>query len=238
MIFKLPLTGSIREKTFRWGFFVIGILLLSLGISLTIQAREVGIGPWDVLHYGLYSHLGLTIGSWAILVGLFIVAVSSIVMKSIPKIGTVINMIFVGIFIDLFNLLFTEPTTLWGCWVVLLIGIVISAFGIGIYVPSEIGAGPRDSLMLALTRLTKLKVGTVRNGLEIIVAFIGWLLGGPLGLGTIVTALLLGTFVGYTLPFGQKLINELIKRGERDENINKRKIRIDHYDRISKKAGS
>ncbi|MFG6118935.1 YczE/YyaS/YitT family protein [Thalassobacillus sp. B23F22_16] len=220
----------------RWSFFVIGLIILALGISLTIQAKVLGIGPWDVFHYGLFVQLGLTIGTWAIIAGLVIVAVTSIAKKQWPQIGTVLNMVLIGVFIDFFNWVLPEPEQLWVAIVVFVVGTLVMAYGIGIYVAPGMGAGPRDSLMLVLTETTGWKVSTVRNWNEIIIALLGWMLGGPVGVGTVIIALFLGTMVGFSLPQAKQLLNFFLKKGEKHENIYKGPVRPDNHDRTGEEV--
>ncbi|MFC7060734.1 YczE/YyaS/YitT family protein [Halobacillus seohaensis] len=214
----------------RWSFFIVGLILLGLGISLTMQVKDFGIGPWDVLHYGLYKQFGLTVGTWSIIAGLLIVMISSIVLKKMPQIGTVLNMVLIGVFIDFFNWILPEPEWLVSKIVIFILGTMIIALGIGLYVAPNIGAGPRDSLMLILTDTLQMKVSTVRNGIEIAVALLGWLLGGPVGVGTVFIALFLGAFVGYSLPLSKQLLNFLVRKGEDYENIYKGSLRANHHD--------
>ncbi|MBN8194038.1 YitT family protein [Bacillus sp. NTK074B] len=201
-----------REKMLRWSFFFIGLLVLSFGISLTIKGKDLGIGPWDVFHYGLFKQLGLTIGTWSIIVGFIILFVTGVGTKSFPKAGAFINMLLIGIFIDLFNFVLPDPHSLVAQAVVFAMGIVVIGYGIGLYVSADLGAGPRDSLMLLVVEKTGWKVQWVRNGMEIIVFFFGWLLGGPVGVGTVIIALGLGSIVGFSLPQSKKLLHSLIER--------------------------
>lgn len=223
-------TNKKRALWLRWSFFCMGLIILGMGISMTMQVKDFGIGPWDVFHYGLFLQLGLTVGTWSIIAGLFIVVVSSVLQKRWPQIGTILNMVFIGVFIDFFNWLLPEPHMLWMQLLVFVSGIFVTALGIGIYVAPEIGAGPRDSLMLLITEKTGWKVSNVRNGIEIIIAVFGFLLGGPVGAGTVFIALFLGTFVGYTLPHAKRWLQFLIMKGELYEDIYERPLRADHYD--------
>lgn len=210
----------VREQLIRWSFFIGGLIILALGIALTIKGKVLGIGPWDVFHYGLYLQFGLTIGSWSIIAGLAIVLFTSLATKSWPKIGTVLNMLLVGIFIDIFLYILPDPESLWLKMVVFILGIIVLGYGIGIYVAPDLGAGPRDGLMLYITDKTGWKVQWVRIGIEITVLLLGWLLGGPVGIGTIIIAFFLGTIVGYSLPQSKRWMNSLMKRGINDENLN------------------
>lgn len=219
-----------RESFIRWGFFFVGLVILGLGISMTMQVKEFGIGPWDVFHYGLFLQLGLTVGTWSIIAGLLIVLTSSVFQKMVPQIGTILNMILIGVFIDFFNWLLPEPETLIMQLFIFIAGTFVIALGIGVYVAPDIGAGPRDSLMLLVTKTTGWKVSTVRNGIEIIVAIAGFALGGPVGAGTVFIALFLGTFVGYTLPQAKSWLQFLLMKGDMYEDIYQRPIRANHHD--------
>ncbi|WP_044340193.1 YczE/YyaS/YitT family protein [Rossellomorea aquimaris] len=201
-----------RELVLRWSFFFTGLLVLAFGISLTIKGKDLGIGPWDVFHYGLFKQLGLTIGTWSIIAGFVILFVTGIGTKSFPKVGAFINMLLIGIFIDLFNYVLPNPQSLLAQSIVFAIGIVVIGYGIGLYVSADLGAGPRDSLMLLVVEKTGWKVQWVRNGMEIIVFFFGWLLGGPVGIGTVIIALGLGSIVGFSLPQSKKLLHFLLMR--------------------------
>ncbi|WP_374055283.1 YitT family protein [Rossellomorea sp. FM04394] len=201
-----------RELILRWSFFFTGLLVLAFGISLTIKGKDLGIGPWDVFHYGLFKQLGLTIGTWSIIAGFVILFVTGIGTKSFPKVGAFINMLLIGIFIDLFNYVLPDPQSLLAQSIVFAIGIVVIGYGIGLYVSADLGAGPRDSLMLLVVEKTGWKVQWVRNGMEIIVFFFGWLLGGPVGIGTVIIALGLGSIVGFSLPQSKKLLHFLLMR--------------------------
>ncbi|SIS36705.1 YczE/YyaS/YitT family protein [Salimicrobium flavidum] len=212
---------NIRTTKIRWTYFTIGLVILAFGISLTIQGRALGIGPWDVFHYGLFKQFGLTIGTWSIIAGISIVVLTSLFYRQWPRIGTILNMVLIGVFIDIFNWILVEPETLSMQIFVFITGTVIMALGIGVYVAPDLGAGPRDSFMLMLSDVLGWKVSTSRNVMEVTVALLGWLLQGPVGVGTVFIALMLGTMVGYSLPFAKSTMNFFMKKGEQNENINK-----------------
>nr|WP_173426001.1 YitT family protein [Bacillus sp. OxB-1] len=201
----------------RWIFFIVGLMVMSLGISMTIKGQRLGIAPWDVLHVGLYQNLGLTIGSWGIITGFIIILSTSAVMRQWPKIGTWINMVLIGLFIDLFNWLLPDFSTLWGQVIIYVLGVIVLSYGVGIYVSPNMGAGPRDSLMLILGKKWGFSIRVVRTGIEITVAVLGWLLGGPVGVGTVLIALLSGQIIQIALPQCRKLLLKIIK--EDDEQI-------------------
>ncbi|SFA38584.1 hypothetical protein SAMN05192569_1001134 [Parageobacillus thermantarcticus] len=197
------MTHSYREHAqgLQWGIFFVGLLIMSFGIVLTIKA-DLGCAPWDVLHIGLYRKFGLTIGTWSMIVGVAVLTASALLLKQFPRIGAFLNMIFVGIFIDLYMMIpyLRTPHTLIGKLVMLLVGIVITGYGMGIYISANIGAGPRDSLMLALTELTGWKVQYIRIAMEGLVLFFGWVLGGPVSIGTLIFCVMIGSVTGIALP--------------------------------------
>jgi uncharacterized protein len=198
---------SLGRKLFmaKWSIYFIGLLIMAFGIVLMIRAN-LGSAPWDVFHIGLFYQIGLTIGTWSIIVGFFILMFSSIISKKLPQIGAFLNMLMVGIFIDLYLMVpqLHTPDTIMGKITMLVLGIVIIGVGIGVYISSRCGAGPRDSLMISLTQVTGWKVQYIRLGMELVVLCLGWLLGGPIFIGTILFSLTIGSIVGLTLPACQK----------------------------------
>lgn len=199
-----------RSLYYRWLFFLCGLVVMALGFTLTIKGNKLGIGPWDVLHVGLFMNFGLTIGTWAIVAGLVIIALTAVLTRRIPQVGTFLNMVLVGVFIDIFNFIIPDIETMLGQIIVFALGIILAGVGIGFYVAPKIGAGPRDSLMLFVVEKTGLSISVVRAGIEVAVAFAGWLLGGPVGIGTIAVALTTGRIVQFTLPWFEKTLKKII----------------------------
>ncbi|WP_439644339.1 YczE/YyaS/YitT family protein [Halalkalibacter akibai] len=207
-------------------------MVMSLGIALMIRA-ELGGAPWDVLHLGLSFQLGLTVGTWSIIMGVVILLLTTMLTKSLPQIGAFINMLFVGLFIDVFMWLISTPSYVFFQYIMLGLGIIIIGYGIGIYIAPRCGAGPRDSLMLALQEKTGWKVQYVRGLMEIIVLTFGWLLGGTVFIGTLLFCFGIGSVVGITLPQCQRVFDYIIERGNKDEDINKGTLRPYHHDGVS-----
>ncbi|MCQ6273575.1 YitT family protein [Bacillus sp. V3B] len=201
----------------RFIIYLLGLLVMSLGIVLIILA-DLGPSPWDVLHVGLYYRVGLTIGSWSIIVGLIILIISALLSKSIPQSGAFINMILVGLFIDMFLMIpfLQTPTSFFGKTLMFAGGLLINCYGMGLYISAQLGAGPRDSLMLAITSKTGWKVGRVRSVIEVLAFTIGWQLGGPIFWGTIVYGILIGVFAGYSIPQCQNLTDMLLRKLQKE----------------------
>ncbi|MCA0991993.1 YczE/YyaS/YitT family protein [Pseudalkalibacillus hwajinpoensis] len=199
-----------RNKIIRWGFFFVGLAVLGLGIAMTIKGKTFGIGPWDVFHYGLFKQFGLTIGSWSIITGFIILAFTSLYTKTMPQLGAFLNMLLLGLFIDFFLYLLPDPVTLLSQGIVFIVGIVVLGYGIGLYVISGLGAGPRDGIMLLIVEKTGWRIDWVRNGIEIAVLLFGWLLGGPVGIGSIVIAFMLGKIIQFSMPQCKALLETVL----------------------------
>jgi len=203
----------------RFIIYLFGLLVMSLGIVLLILA-DLGPSPWDVLHVGLYFKFGLTIGSWNIIAGFFILGVSAMISKSIPQFGAFLNMILVGLFIDMYLMIpfLQTPSSLTGKVVMFAVALLINCYGMGLYISAQLGAGPRDSLMLAITSKTGWKVGKVRSTMEVLVFIIGWQLGGPLFWGTIVISIMIGVIAGFSLPQCQRLTNFILQSLKKEQS--------------------
>jgi len=190
-----------RKSTLRYLTLFFGLFIVAGGIVFTINAN-LGVNPWDVLHIGIATQTGLTIGRVIQGIGLLLVAVSYFFGVKI-YVGTILNMIFLGLFVDLIIDwgYVPQPDLLWQRIILYISGVVVFGFGVAIYISANLGAGPRDSLMLALTRAAKIRVGTIRTLMEITAATIGYFLGGPLGIGTVIFALTIGVFmeVGFSV---------------------------------------
>lgn len=199
-----------HETLLKWMIYFIGMLIMSFGIVLTIEAN-LGVSAWDVLHIGLYRQLGLTIGSWTIIMGAFILIVASLLTRKWPQVGAFINMVSIGVFIDLFLLIpfLKTPESFVGKLIMLMIGMVVLGYGMGLYISAKCGAGPRDSLMMALVEKTGKSITFIRAWIEIIVLLIGWLLGGPVFIGTFIATVSLGYIAGIMIPFCQQTTDRL-----------------------------
>lgn len=199
-----------RVSGWRWTFFIVGMIIMSLGITMSIKGKIVGTSPWDVLHVGLFQNFGLTIGTWSIITGLIIIVSTSLVLKEWPKMGTWLNMLLIGLFIDVFNWLLpsTDIYTLQIAYFI--VGVLILSFGCGMYIAPNMGAGPRDTLMMLLVEKFGGTIKSARMSIEVLVTILGWLLGGPVGVGTVAIALTSGYIVQYSLPYCRKVLLKCI----------------------------
>lgn len=181
-----------------------GLFLFSIGILLTIHS-QLGAPPWDTLQIGIVRHTGLTLGQVSQIVGMLIIFVN-IALKEIPGWSTILNAYFIGYFIDLIERFSLIPNVqgLLGKIMMLLAGIIIISWGTFFYINTGWGAGPRDGLMLGLSKCLSTKVWKARTAIEISVATAGFILGVMPGVGTIAYALLIGPAVQITYRIGRK----------------------------------
>lgn len=169
-----------------------GLLLYSLGIVMTLKA-SIGYAPWEVFHVGLAKSTGISIGNASIAAGL-VIGIAAVLLGEKLGLGTILNMVFIGIFLDIilkFNWI-PEATGLLQGLPLLIGGLFVISLASYFYIGSGFGAGPRDSLMVALTRRTRLPVGLCRGTIEILAVLVGWRLGGMVGIGTVISAFAIG----------------------------------------------
>lgn len=188
-------------KPVRWNTFIrdfiriqIGFLLFGLAITLMIRGN-VGTSAWVVLEAALAYKIGITVGTMTVIMG-FIVLIISVLMKEQMGWGTLANILSIGPWVDMWNSFTPSVKDNLPLQVaMLLVAILLMGLGSAIYIGVDAGAGPRDSLMLAIKRKTGVSIRVSRAVIEITVVFLGWLLGGPAGVGTVVYALLIGPSV-------------------------------------------
>lgn len=191
----------------RFVVLVISLFFYSTGI-VCLYRSDFGLDPWDVFHQGISLHTPLSFGTASIVVGAAILIIS-LCLKVIPGVGTVLNMLLIGLFVDMNIRLGWLPdlghTSWWVRLVVNVLGVLIIGMGTALYISPRMGAGPRDGLMLRLHALTKLRVSIVRTAIECTVLLIGFLLGGTVGLGTLIFALGIGPSFELSLTLLKKL---------------------------------
>jgi uncharacterized membrane protein YczE len=168
---------------------LVGLLAFGFGIALMVHA-DLGLGPWDVLHQGLSERTGIPIGTVGILVGVLVLLLW-IPIRERPGIGTVLNVIVIGVVIDLTLLVLDTPDSTALRIVYMVVGTFLFGPGSGLYIGAGLGPGPRDGLMTGLAR-RGISVRVVRTGIELTVLALGWLLGGSVGVGTVLFALTIG----------------------------------------------
>ncbi|GGL80637.1 membrane protein [Deinococcus aerolatus] len=199
MTVSAPLAGLVRpSRAGRLALLLTGLFLYGLSLRMMLDAR-VGVAPWEVLHVGLTRHLPLTVGVVSVLTGAAIVAFTALRLRERIGLGTVLNVVLIGVFLDVLAPLIPDPSALGWRWAQFGLGVLLLGFATGAYVAAGLGAGPRDGLTLALRRVTGWPVPRIRSGVELAVLLLGWAMGGPLGWGTLVFALAVGPAMGWGL---------------------------------------
>lgn len=198
-----------NKNIWRYPIIIIGLGLCGLGAHLTVLA-ELGTDPWTVFHMGVSNHIPLTIGQASQIFGLIII-ILSIPLSIKPGIGTILNMFFYGLFYDLWDKLgiLPSPSTLVVQFIYLLLGIVVLGAGLAVYISAGLGAGPRDGLTLGLHKRFNLSVRLAKSGTEIAALALGYLIGGLVGIGTLIFALTIGPVLQYSLKICDQLITPL-----------------------------
>ena len=195
---------SRRPAMLRGTALLIG--LSGYGFSMAMMVRAgLGLDPWDVFHQGLATHTGMTIGIASAVVGVAVL-LAWIPLRNRPGVGTIANVIVIAITVDAGMLLLPTPTSLPVRIAMMLGAVVLNAFSTVLYVGAGLGPGPRDGLMTGLVVRTGLSVRLVRTSIEATVLAVGWLLGGTVGIGTVIYAFGIGPLVQMFLRITPKRV--------------------------------
>lgn len=181
----------------------LGLCLYGLSLALLIRAN-LGLDPWDVFHQGLSERTGLSIGTVLIVVGAAVM-VLWIPLRQKPGLGTISNIFVIGLAADASLWLIPELHGLPVRGISLVGGVVLNAVASAAYIGAGMGPGPRDGLMTGLARRTGWPIRWTRMGIELTVLGVGWLLGGSVGLGTVLYAVAIGPLIQQFLPWFQTL---------------------------------
>ncbi|MCA0293291.1 MAG: hypothetical protein LCH82_17020 [Actinobacteria bacterium] len=184
--------------THRLTQLLVGLTLYGVSMAMLLRST-LGLDPWDVFHQGVQSHWGVSFGT-VVIVTSFVVLLLWIPLRQWPGLGTILNSIVIGLATDATLRILDAPTGLLGRSALLLGGIVANGLAGALYIGSQFGPGPRDGLMTGLARRTGRSLRLVRTSLELTVLLLGWLLGGTVGIGTVLYALLIGPIVQFFLP--------------------------------------
>jgi uncharacterized membrane protein YczE len=185
-----------HEVVRRLPQLVVGLVLCGLAFGLTVQA-DLGLDPWDVLHQGIADHVDMSIGNVSVLVGL-VVLLGWIPLRERIGIGTVLNTLIIGLTMDVVLRFLPTADTVASRWAMLLFGLGVAGPGVGLYIGARLGPGPRDGIMTGIAARGP-SIRFVRTMIELAALFLGWLMGGTVGVGTVLFAVTIGPNVQFWL---------------------------------------
>jgi len=191
---RLPWRERLAERLARC---IAGLAVFGVGISLQMEAG-LGSPPWDVFHQGVSARTGVSVGRVIILTGACLMLLW-IPLRQRPGLGTVLNAIVIGLVADVVLGALETPASLAVRIAMMVVGILVTGFGTGLYIGSALGPGPRDGLMTGIAARGP-SIRLARTAIEVTVLLIGWRLGGTLGIGTLLFALSIGPVAQYFLP--------------------------------------
>jgi uncharacterized membrane protein YczE len=214
-----PGAGTNAASTWPlWARFVqllVGLLLFGTSLALFVRS-DLGLDPWDVLHQGLSRQTNLAIGTWSILVGI-VVLLLWLPLRQVPGIGTVCNVVIVGLSLNAVLDVMPVPHSIAIRWLCLVGGILLCGVATGAYIGAALGPGPRDGLMVGLAN-RGLSLRVVRTAIELGVLVTGFALGGTVGIGTVLYAVSIGPLAHITIPaFSHGRIIQTRPRRNREE---------------------
>ena len=198
-------TYSLKPKFSTFFFLCFGLMLFGLGEGLLIVSYT-GASPWSVLAQGISLNVNLSIGTITLLISIFVL-ILWIPLGQKPGMGTIFNALIIALMIDLCIKFVPTPSSYIHQIILAVISVITVGIGGGIYLVSNLGAGPRDGLMIGLQKVTNFPIAAVRAFLEITVVSIGWYLGGTVGVGTLLFAFGIGPCVVLGLFLVDKIFN-------------------------------
>jgi uncharacterized protein len=204
----------------KYVFYVFGILLLTLGISFTIQS-DLGTSPFDALLVGLSIHVGLTVGSWEVIIALLLIGCNSLLKRQKPEFSGLLTAFITGIGIDMWLFLlhpFVTPELWYSKAVCFGIGLVIIGLGTATYLHTNFAPIPVDRLTIIIKEITRTNIFFSRTIIYLVFLIMAIILNGPIGIGTLLTVCLGGLILNYFMPFTEKVLDRIVTRSSKSSN--------------------
>lgn len=188
---------------FKILFYITGLLCLTLGIVLTIKS-DLGTSPFDALLVGLFQNFGLTIGSWEFVMGSTMVLINAVLTRQYPEYLALVTTFLTGACIDFWlyaigNSMISDVFFYKTIYIVT--GLLLGSLGISLYIQSNFALMPMDRMMLVIQELTGWSITVSRAVMSIALLIIAYLLNGPIGIGTVCSALFMGKFISFFIPY-------------------------------------
>lgn len=183
----------------RLAQLTLGLVLYGVSMGLLVRSA-LGVMPWDVLHQGIARQVALSFGTIVVLASI-VVLLLWVPLRQKPGLGTIANALLIGVAVDVTLALVSAPSAMVPRLALLIGGLLLNGVATAMYIGAQLGPGPRDGLMTGLARRTGWSIRLVRTGIEVLVVGVGWLLGGTVGLGTVLYALAIGPLAQLMLPW-------------------------------------
>ncbi|MGG1679448.1 YitT family protein [Neobacillus sp. NRS-1170] len=215
----------IKSTKVKYVVYVLGILLLTLGISFTIQS-DLGTSPFDALLVGLSINVGLTVGSWEIIIALILICCNSFLKRQRPEILGLLTAFITGIGIDMWLFLLQNlitPELLFSKLVCFGIGLVVIGLGTAIYLHTKLAPIPIDRLTLIIQEITRTNLLLSRTFIYLLFLIMALLFNGPIGIGTLLTVCLGGIILNFFMPFTKKILDRILTHSSTSSNCDKDK---------------
>lgn len=193
-------------------FYIMGLVIISLGITLTIKS-DLGAGAWDAVNVGLTETVGLTVGTWVIIIGAVLILTNALIAKEKPDLFAVITILVIGQFIDFWMLSIFDSFGVGQFWLqftVLIGGIAIIAVGVSLYLQPKFSLNPIDGFMVALQKRFGFSLTTAKTLTEAFALILALVLGGPIGIGTVIILFLIGPFIQFFDGKANHVMNKML----------------------------
>lgn len=196
----------------KYCIYVIGLFILTLGISLTIQS-SIGTSPFDALLVGMSRNIGLTVGSWEIIIGVVLLGCNALIKKQKPEILGLVTAFITGIGIDMWLFLFSHiliPELWYTKAICFGIGLMVVGLGTAIYLYTNFAAIPVDRSTLILQELTGKSIFFARTTIYLIFLILALIFGGPIGIGTVLSVCFGGIILNFFMPLTKKMLKPIL----------------------------
>ncbi|WP_027956151.1 YczE/YyaS/YitT family protein [Halobacillus kuroshimensis] len=201
-----------RTLVIKGFFYLAGLIVIAMGVTLTIKSN-LGAGAWDAVNVGLTEQIGLTIGTWVMVIGGFLIVTNALIAKEKPDLPAVITILVLGKFIDFWMLQVFDTLVLQAFFmklITLILGIVIIAIGVSLYLQPKFSLNPVDGFMVALQKRFGYSITKAKTMTESFALVLALVLGGPIGIGTIVILLGIGPCIQFFDSKASYMMNKLI----------------------------
>jgi uncharacterized protein len=193
-------------------FFILGLVVMTFGVCMTIKVADIGVGAWDALNVALTEKVGLSVGKWVMIDGAILVVVNSLLLKRRPAILSLFTIIVIGSLVDFWLMTFFQLFEVHGLVTkiaMLLVGILIIGFGAAIYIQAKFPQSPIDNFMLAIKERFRVNLMMAKTIGEITALIPAFLLHGPISYGTIIITFTVGPAIQLFFPTFEKLMQRL-----------------------------